>query len=191
MAAKRTALAALANDGGLHATRFRTCRFRGRIGEMSAAKWRYGTTIAPCTAEIARHGARRKPPIPLADRKRETNFGKGKVHHAKLGNNIFGDRFDRRGSGLWWSCRDGKLDRADPVFRVHCAIHHQPDRTAGPAASCLARLGSIRSITKKSPAEYLLCRALFTRCESGPVNSNVRKRKFMHQESAARRAKRH
>lgn len=151
MAAKRTALAALPNDGGLHATRFRTRRFRGRIGEMPAAKWRFGTTIAPCTAEITHHGARRKPPGPLADRKRETNFGKGKVHHAKLGNNIFGDRFDRRGSGLWWCCRVGKLDRADLVFRVPGAVHHQPDRTAGPAASCLAKTWLDQADHKEEP----------------------------------------
>ena len=74
--------------------------------------------------------------------------GKGKVHHAWLGIDFFGDRFDRRGPRLWWRRRHGKLYRADIVFRVSGAVHHQPGDSAGAATGCVINLGSIRPITE-------------------------------------------
>ena len=46
------------------------------------------------------------------------------VQHVELGTYIFGDRFDRRGTRLWWNRWHGKQYRTGSVFRVSRAVHH-------------------------------------------------------------------
>jgi hypothetical protein len=66
--------------------------------------------------------------LPCGDHRRGKLNGllkeREEVNHVKLGNNVFGDRSDRRGVGLWWNRRHGELYRTGIVFRVPGVVHY-------------------------------------------------------------------